>query len=117
MELINNAPLKSLNTFGVNATAKYLSHISNLQDIEALFEWKTKNNLPNLILGGGSNLLFKNDYEGLVAKIDLLGKDIAEEDDEAFYVSAAGGENWHDFVLWTIDQGFAGLENLSLIHC
>lgn len=115
MEIINNASLKSLNTFGVNATTKYLSHIQSLEDIEALFEWKNKNNLPNLILGGGSNLLFKNDYEGLVAKVALLGKDITEEDGEAVYVSAAGGENWHNFVLWTIEQGFAGLENLSLI--
>ena len=115
MEIIENASLKSLNTFGVNATAKYLSHIRNLQDIEALFEWKSNNDLPNLILGGGSNLLFKQNYEGLVAKVDLLGKDIANEDEEAVYVSAAGGENWHDFVMWTIQQGFAGLENLSLI--
>ena len=115
MEINKNASLKALNTFGVNATAKYLSNIRNLQDIEALFEWKEKNDLPNLILGGGSNLLFKKDYEGLVAKIDLLGKDIEGEDDDAVYVSAAGGENWHDFVLWTIEQGFAGLENLSLI--
>ena len=115
MEINKNASLKALNTFGVNASAKYLSHIRNLQDIEALFEWKSNNDLPNLILGGGSNLLFKNDYEGLVAKVDLLGKDIAGEDDDAVYVSAAGGENWHDFVLWTIKQGFAGLENLSLI--
>lgn len=115
MEIINNASLKALNTFGVEANAKYLSHIRNLKDIEALFEWKSKHDLPNLILGGGSNLLFKNDYQGLVAKVDLLGKDIANEDDEAVYVSAAGGENWHNFVMWTIKQGFAGLENLSFI--
>ncbi|KAG1694698.1 UDP-N-acetylenolpyruvoylglucosamine reductase [Nymphon striatum] len=115
MEINKNVSLRELNTFGVAANTKYLSEISNLQDIEALFEWKSKNNLPALLLGGGSNLLFKNDFEGLVAKVCLMGKDIAEEDDEAVYVSAAGGENWHDFVRWTIDQGFAGLENLSLI--
>ena len=115
MEIINDASLKAFNTFGVNTSAKYLSHIRNLQDIESLYEWKTKHDLPNLLLGGGSNLLFKSDFEGLVAKVDLLGKDIAGEDDDSVYVSAAGGENWHDFVLWTIEQGFAGLENLSLI--
>ncbi len=115
MEINKNVSLKDLNTFGVAATTKYLSEISNLQDIEALFEWKSKNDLPTLLLGGGSNLLFKNDFEGMVAKVCLMGKDIAEEDAEAVYVSAAGGENWHDFVRWTIDQGFAGLENLSLI--
>ncbi len=115
MEINKNVSLKDLNTFGVSANTKYLSEISNLQDIEALYEWKSTNNLPALLLGGGSNLLFKNDFEGLVAKVNLMGKDIAEEDDEAVYVSAAGGENWHNFVRWTIDQGFAGLENLSLI--
>jgi len=115
MEIINNASLKHLNTFGVEANAKYLSYIRNLEDIEALFEWKSKHDHPNLLLGGGSNLLFKNDYEGFVTKVDLMGKDIADEDDDAVYVSAAAGENWHEFVMWTIEQGFAGLENLSLI--
>ena len=115
MEIHNNVSLKDLNTFGVEANAKYLSNIRDLNDIEELFEWKNRNDLPSLLLGGGSNLLFKNDFEGLVAKVCLFGKDIAEEDDEAVYVSAAGGENWHEFVRWTINQGFAGLENLSLI--
>ncbi len=115
MEINQNVSLKDLNTFGVEAKAKYLCHIRNLQDIESLFEWKNNNDIPNLLLGGGSNLLFKNDYDGLVAKVSLMGKDIAEEDDEAVFVSAAAGENWHDFVMWTIEQGFAGLENLSLI--
>ena len=115
MKIYNNMSLKGFNTFGVNASAQHFCHIRDLADIEALFEWKSMHDLPNLILGGGSNLLFKSDFQGLVAKIDLLGKDIAGEDDEAVYVSAAGGENWHDFVLWSIDQGLAGLENLSLI--
>ena len=115
MEIIKNASLKDLNTFGVEASAKFLSNIRDLNDIEDLLEWKTQNDLPSLLLGGGSNLLFKSDFEGLVAKVCLLGKDITEEDDEAVYVSAAGGENWHNFVRWTIEQGFAGLENLSLI--
>jgi len=115
MNIIENASLKALNTFGVDSNAKYLSHIRNLKDIELLFEWKLKNDLPNLLLGGGSNLLFTKNYEGLVAKVDLLGKERRDEDDGAYYVSAGGGENWHDFVLWTIDQGYAGLENLSLI--
>ncbi len=115
MEIINNASLKQLNTFGVDASAQHLTEIHNLDDIEALLEWKSQNDLPMLLLGGGSNLLFKNDYEGLVAKICLAGKDIAEEDDDFTYVSVAGGENWHDFVRWTVEQDIAGLENLSLI--
>jgi len=115
MEIIKNASLKDLNTFGVKASAKYLAEIHNLDDIEALLEWKTQNECSTLLLGGGSNLLFKNDYDGLVAKVCLAGKDIADEDDDYVYVSAAGGENWHEFVRWTINQGLSGLENLSLI--
>jgi len=115
MKIIENASLKGLNTFGVKASAKYLTEIHNLDDIEALLEWKAQNDMPTLLLGGGSNLLFKNDFEGLVAKVCLAGKDIAEEDDNFTIVSVAGGENWHDFVRWTVEQGLAGLENLSLI--
>jgi UDP-N-acetylmuramate dehydrogenase len=115
MKINENTSLKDLNTFGINSTAKYLAEIHNLDDIEALLEWKAQNNLPTLLLGGGSNLLFRNDFDGLVAKICLAGKDIAEEDDNFTTVSVAGGENWHDFVRWTVEQGLAGLENLSLI--
>jgi len=121
MEIIKNASLKDLNTFGVKANANYLTEIHNLDDIEALLEWKIRNDLPVLLLGGGSNLLFKNDYPGLVAKVCLAGKDIAEQDDNYVYVSAAGGENWHEFVRWTVvnsssrGSSLAGLENLSLI--
>jgi len=122
MEIIKNASLKSLNTFGVNASAKYYTEIHNRDDIAALLDWRATNiesadkkGLPNLLLGGGSNLLFKEDYQGLISKICLAGKDIADEDEKNVYVSVAGGENWHDFVRWTVEKGYAGLENLSLI--
>jgi len=115
MEIINNASLKKLNTFGVNARARYYTEIHNLDDIEALLEWRAQHDIPSLLLGGGSNLLFKKDYDGLVAKICLTGKDMTDQDDNHVYVSAAAGENWHDFVRWTISKGSAGLENLSLI--
>lgn len=115
MEIINNASLKTLNTFGVAAQAQYFAELHYLEDIEALLELKKQGGIANLLLGGGSNLLFKNDYQGLVAKVCLAGKDIAEQGEDFVYVSAAAGENWHNFVRWTISQGFSGLENLSLI--
>lgn len=115
MEIIKNASLKKLNTFGVNASTQFYTEIHDLGDIEALLEWKAQHDLPSLLLGGGSNLLFKKDYDGLVARVCLAGKDIADQDDSHVYVTAAGGENWHDFVRWTISKGLAGLENLSLI--
>lgn len=119
MEIIENVALKNLNTFGVEAKANYYGEIHTMDDIADLLDWKAQNEagqkLPNLLLGGGSNLLFKDDYQGLVARVCLAGKDIADEDENHVYVSAAAGENWHDFVRWTVSQGFAGLENLSLI--
>ncbi len=119
MQIHKNTSLKALNTFGVDAKAKYYCEIHTKDDIADLLDWKAANkvgdNLPNLLVGGGSNLLFKNDYEGLVAKICLAGKDIADEDENHVYVTAAGGENWHDFVRWSVENNWAGLENLSLI--
>jgi len=115
MEINKNRSLKNLNTFGVKANTKYFAEIHNLDDIHALLEWKMQNDLPALLLGGGSNLLFVNDYQGLTAKICLAGKEVIEADSEHTYISVAAGENWHEFVRWTIAKGYAGLENLSLI--
>ncbi|KXB29398.1 UDP-N-acetylenolpyruvoylglucosamine reductase [Dechloromonas denitrificans] len=67
------------------------------------------------ILGGGSNLVLTGDFDGLVLHMAIPGKRLLREDAEAWYVEAAAGENWHDFVQWTLAQGWPGLENLSLI--
>ena len=67
------------------------------------------------ILGGGSNLVLTGDFDGLVLHMDIPGKRLLKEDAEAFYIEAGAGENWHDFVQWTLAQGWPGLENLSLI--
>ncbi len=119
MQIHKNTSLKALNTFGVDGNAKYYCEIHTMEDIADLLDWKATNkageNSPHLLVGGGSNLLFKNDYDGLVTKICLAGRDIADEDENHVYVTAAGGENWHDFVRWTVRQKYAGLENLSLI--
>jgi UDP-N-acetylmuramate dehydrogenase len=67
------------------------------------------------ILGGGSNLVLSGDFDGLVLHMAIPGKRLIHEDADAFYVEAGAGENWHDFVQWTLQQGWPGLENLSLI--
>lgn len=71
--------------------------------------------LPRLVLGGGSNILLTDDFPGLVMHITMTGVAIAGVDDDATYVRAAAGEKWHDLVLWTLERGLGGLENLSLI--
>ncbi|MEE9351550.1 MAG: UDP-N-acetylmuramate dehydrogenase [Thiotrichaceae bacterium] len=115
MEILENVSLKPYNTFGVASMARYFTEINTLDDVLELVAWRKQNDLPCLIMGGGSNLLFKNDYSGLVAHINLQGKSLLSSDEQASYVRAGAGEIWHDFVRWTIDQGYAGLENLSLI--
>lgn len=110
-----NISLKTYNTFGVASFSRYFMNINNQEDIARLVDWKNKYDLPCLIVGGGSNLLFKNDFPGLVAYIALKGKEKISEDEHANYIKVGAGEVWHDVVLWSIDQGYAGLENLSLI--
>ena len=70
---------------------------------------------PRFVLGGGSNLVLTGDFDGLVLHMAIAGRRLCQEDDDAWYIEAGAGENWHDFVQWTLAQGWPGLENLSLI--
>jgi len=115
MEIRENYPLKKLNTFGIDAFARYFTTFSTLQDLQQALADKKNKDLPKLILGGGSNLLFTTDFNGLVLKNDLKGISLVKEDTAYYYVKAAAGEVWHRFVLHCIGKGYAGIENLSLI--
>lgn len=113
MQVLENFPLKDLNTFGVAANARYYAafdSIGSLNDILSKYPGQ-----PLLILGGGSNVLLTKDFDGLVLKNDIRGIRKVSEDAEFVYVKAGAGENWHQFVLYTIEHGWGGLENLSLI--
>lgn len=110
----HNIDLKPFNTFGISATSKDFARFSNLEELQQCLENRNQND-PLLILGGGSNLLFTHDFEGLTLKNEIEGIEVVEEDDSVAIVKAGAGENWHQFVLKTIDLGLAGLENLSLI--
>lgn len=108
-------PLQAHNTFGVAVRARYYAAFRRLQDLDALRAQAPWGELPTLVLGGGSNLLFTRDYEGLVLQPQLMGKSVLGRDAETVRVRFMAGENWHECVLWAIDQGAYGLENLSLI--
>ena len=113
MEILNHFSLKNYNTFGIEAKAKQFVGVHSVADlITVLIENKAKN---KFILGGGSNMLLTQDIDALVIHIDLKGKKIVEENDDFVWVESQAGENWHEFVLWTINQNFGGLENMSLI--
>ena len=106
--------LDRLNTFGLPATAaRYLRITSLAQLVDAARAGALRG--PRLVLGGGSNLIFLGDVDRLVLHVALRGREIVAADDDATWVAAAGGEPWHDFVRWTLDQNLPGLENLSLI--
>ncbi|WP_339380003.1 UDP-N-acetylmuramate dehydrogenase [Aromatoleum evansii] len=110
----SDADLRAFNTFGLPARAARLATITDAAQVAALIaapEW----GLPRLVLGGGSNLVLTRDFPGLVLKVAIAGCRLADEDNDAWYVEAGAGENWHDFVRWTLAQGWPGLENLSLI--
>ena len=112
--LQSDVDLTSFNTFGVAARARYFARINDAEELRAvLLSRDVAQRL--LILGGGSNLLLTQDFPGLVLHINLLGKRIVARESDATLVEVAAGENWHEFVCWTLQQHLAGLENLSLI--
>jgi UDP-N-acetylmuramate dehydrogenase len=107
--------LKELNTFHMNVLTHYFTEVNSIQELLELQETELFREARKLILGGGSNVLFTGNYEGLVIKNNLKGIEVSAEDEEYVYVKSGAGENWHNFVLWNIEKGFSGLENLSLI--
>jgi len=108
-------PLRGLNTFGVAAKAQAYLRVDSVEMLQEVRRQPALAALPRLILGGGSNIVFSKDFAGLVLHMATTGISIVGQDQEATYVRAAAGENWHRFVHWTLAQGFGGLENLSLI--
>lgn len=108
-----NVSLKQMNTFGIDAQAKLLSRIQDVSHLESVLEQHSEESI--FILGGGSNILFTNNFEGLILKNEIKGFKIIEETDDFAIVESGAGENWHEFVMKCIGQNLGGIENLSLI--
>ena len=113
MEILHNFSLKNYNTFGIEASAKQFVNVQNLTELKSILEQHPSE--KKFILGGGSNMLLTQNIDALVLHIDFKGKKIITEDVDFVWIECQAGENWHEFVLWTIDQNFGGLENMSLI--
>jgi UDP-N-acetylmuramate dehydrogenase len=113
MQIKENLSLRPYNTFGIDAKARYFSTFTNADE---LYELTTRyRKLTTFILGGGSNILFIKDFDGLVLKNEVRQIELMHEDPEYVYVKGGAGENWHHFVLHCLDHNWAGVENLSLI--
>jgi UDP-N-acetylmuramate dehydrogenase len=110
-----NIPLQSHNSFGIVAKARALVRVRSEADVQALLadpQWALE---PKFVLGGGSNIVLTGDVKPLVLKVEVMGRRVVSDDAKAIVVEAGAGESWHGLVAWTLDQGFAGLENLALI--
>jgi len=113
--LLKNHPLQSYNTFRINAKAK---HFLPIYEEKQLIDFLLKKDFDKeqlFVLGGGSNVLFKYDFEGCILKNEMRGIRIVDEDKDGYLVQAAGGEDWHLFVQYCVANNLAGIENLSLI--
>jgi UDP-N-acetylmuramate dehydrogenase len=115
LALATDFSLLPFNTFGIAARASHFLHVDSVDQLRAVFADPALSALPRLVLGGGSNLLFTRDFDGLVLRMANLGKAIIGVDRDCTLVRAAAGENWHGFVQWTLQQGLGGMENLALI--
>lgn len=114
-QILENVSLKHLNTFGIEAHAKFFAEINSISYLQELIQNKIFTDAEKLIVGGGSNMLFTKNFEGIVLKNNLKGIKVVKEEDNFVEVQSAAGEVWHDFVMWCIDKNYGGLENLSLI--
>ena len=110
-----NVPLQSFNTFGIVAKALSLVRISSEADVDALLSDAELRAAPKFVLGGGSNIVLTGDVRPLVLKVEIMGKRLVAETPKAWVIEAGAGENWHDLVTWTLNNGYPGLENLALI--
>ena len=114
-EIKQNVSLKPYTTFGIDVLASRFTEINSLNDLFSLPEIKSTPQPRILILGGGSNILFVNDFDGIVIKNNLKGIEIIKETDTEVWIKAASGEIWHQLVLYCVSKNYGGIENLSLI--
>ncbi len=112
---MENCSIKTYTTFGIEAKARYFSTVSNIEELTDALRLPETSGLPVLILGGGSNLLFTGDYNGLVIKIGFKGITVENQNDGTVLVTGSAGEEWDSFVSFCVENGYSGLENLSLI--
>ncbi len=115
--LEENVSLRPYNTFGLDVQARYFARFASADELRQLLQLPEVQAAERLILGGGSNLLLTQDFDGVVLRNEIRGLEILSEDgdDHTALVRAGAGESWHGLVEYSLDQGLSGIENLSLI--
>ena len=115
MNLQSDFPLKELNTFGIDVKARFFARFESVEELQQLLTLPELQPLEKLVLGGGSNLLFTKNFDGVVLQNGIRGIELLRENEDEVYIKAGGGEVWHDFVLYALRHNYGGIENLSLI--
>ncbi len=115
MQVQQNYSLKRYNTFGIDVYAKYFSEFRSVNDLQEALLSTANSQLPALVLGGGSNILFTKDFNGFVLKNDIPGISMISENIDFVYIKAGAGVSWHSFVMYCVNNNYGGVENLSLI--
>jgi UDP-N-acetylmuramate dehydrogenase len=115
MEISHNKSLKELNQYGVDAEARILITLENLQDLQEFKDSTLLNEETTLILGDGNNILFRDDFDGVIIKPEFKGKEIINEDSENVWVKIYSGEDWEEFVDWAVENQYQGIENMTMI--
>ena len=110
-----NVPLQPYNTFHIVAKAFSLVRVTGVDVLDQVLADPELAAQPRFILGGGSNIVLTGDVRSLVLKVEVMGRRVVQETDKGIVIEVGAGENWHELVAWTLDQGYPGLENLAMI--
>lgn len=111
----SNVDLKPYNTLNVAARARYFASVKSESQLKMILRHPKTENFKTLVLGGGSNVLFVDDFDGLVLHIEIEGREVLRETEEHIWLRIGAGENWHQTVRYCVEKGWGGIENLSLI--
>ncbi len=114
MTFKKNYSLKPYNSFGIDVIADFFTELLSLEDLEKVISQNFLNT-EHLFLGGGTNILFTGDFHGLVIKNSIQGVEVESETDNEVFITAKGGEIWHQLVIYCVERNWGGIENLSLI--
>ena len=115
MHIESGVSLRPYNSFGLPAVAHTLVRIGSDADVRRVVDHPTLGRAPKFVLGGGSNIVLTRDMPQVVLKVEVKGLRLVEQRDDAWIIEAGAGESWHELVMWSLAQGFPGLENLALI--
>ncbi len=115
MAILEYISLKPYNTFGIDATAHFFCRVRSKEDFLQIIQDELPHYNKYLIIGGGSNILLCDNFDGLIIKNEIVGIEIIKEDAEYIWIKSFSGTNWHDLVLYCVNKNYGGIENLSLI--